>query len=678
MSHDPTTASTASDRALTTRAVNTIRALTIDATQAAGDGHPGMPMGAAAMGYALYAHAMTHDPADPTWVNRDRYVQSAGHGSMLQYSLLHMTGYDLSMDELRRYRQWDSRTPGHPEYGHTVGVETTTGPLGQGIATAVGMAIAEAHLAARYNRPGFDVIDHHTYVIASDGDLMEGVASEASSLAGHLGLGKLIVLYDDNSISIDGSTDITFTEDVQARYRAYGWQVQSVSDGNDVDAILAAIAAAKAETQRPSLIAVRTVIGFGAPGVAGTSKAHGSPLGATIAAATKEALGIDWPEFTVPDDVRAALRPVAERGAAASAAWRSTFSDYQQSHPEAAAELTALVAGELPQGFDVDLPSYAVGSATSTRKASAEALNALAKHVTALVGGSADLAGSNFTDLDGDKAMQPGDFSGRMLHFGIREHGMAAVGNGLALSSLRPFVATFLIFSDYLKPALRLSALMRQPVVYVLTHDSIGLGGDGPTHQPIEQLAALRAVPNLVVLRPADGNETAQAWRIAVEHRDGPTALALTRQNVPNLDVPAGVVDRGGYVLAEAAAVTSGAASLPEVLLIGSGSEVALCLAAQSTLAEQGVAARVVSLPSFELFEAQDAAYRESVLPSAVTARVTVEAGSTFGWDRYAGTGGVIIGIDHFGASAPGDVVMREFGFTADHVVKAALQSLGR
>jgi len=667
------------DRALTTRAVNTIRALTIDATQAAGDGHPGMPMGAAAMGYALYAGAMVHDPADPHWINRDRYVQSAGHGSMLQYSLLHMTGYDLPMDELKRYRQWGSATPGHPEYGHTVGVETTTGPLGQGIATAVGMAIAEAHLAAHYNRPGFDVIDHRTYVIASDGDMMEGVTSEASSLAGHLGLGKLIVLYDDNNISIDGPTSITFSEDVTARYLAYGWQVQEVADGNDVDAILAAIATAKADAQRPSLIAVRTVIGYGAPALAGTSKVHGSPLGVKEAEATKAALDIDWPEFTIPDDVKEHLRPVMVRGAAANSAWRDTFAAYRQAHPDAAAELGALLAGELPSGFDRDLPSFDAGDSTSTRKASAQALNALARHVPAMVGGSADLAGSNFTDIDGDKAMERGDFSGRMLHFGIREHGMAAVGNGLALSGLRPFVATFLIFSDYLKPALRLSALMGQPVVYVLTHDSIGLGGDGPTHQPIEQLAALRAVPNLVVLRPADGNETSQAWRIALQRHDGPTALALTRQNVPNLTVPAGAVERGGYVLAEAPTVGAGAGShTPDVILIGSGSEVALCLAAQSTLASRGVAARVVSLPSFELFEAQEESYKESVLPRAVTARVTIEAGATLGWDRYAGPNGAIIGIDHFGASAPGAVVMKEFGFTTEHVVQAALKRVGR
>ena len=676
--HSPPKDPAALDRAVTIRAVNTIRALTIDATQASGDGHPGMPMGAAAMGYALFTRAMVHDPGDPHWINRDRYVQSAGHGSMLQYSLLHMTGYDLPMEELRRYRQWGSATPGHPEYSHTVGVETTTGPLGQGFATAVGMAIAEAHLAARYNRPGFDVIDHHTYVIASDGDMMEGVTSEAASLAGHLGLGKLIVLYDDNNISIDGSTSITFSEDVQARFRAYGWQVQSVTDGNDVDAILSAIATAKADVERPSLIAVRTVIGYGAPNLAGTSKVHGSPLGAKEAEAAKQALGIDWAEFTVPDDVTAHMRIAGVRGAEANRAWRHAFRAYRQAHPEAMAELNALLAGELPLGFDSDLPTFDEGGSVSTRKASAQALNALAKRVPALVGGSADLAGSNFTDIEGDRAMARDDFSGRMLHFGIREHAMAAIGNGLALSGLRPFVATFLVFSDYLKPSLRLAALMRQPVIYVLTHDSIGLGGDGPTHQPVEHLMALRAVPNLVVLRPADANETSQAWRLAVQRHDGPTVLALTRQNVPNLDVPAGAVERGGYVLADPPAGAGQGGAAPDVILIGSGSEVALCLAAQTTLASRGVAARVVSLPSFEQFEAQDETYRESVLPTAVTARVTIEAGATLGWDRYAGPHGVVIGLDHFGASAPGDVVMRELGFTADRVVEAALKSLGR
>ena len=653
------------------RAVNAIRALTIDATQEAGDGHPGMPMGAAPMGYVVYVDAMRHDPASPTWPNRDRYVQSAGHGSMLQYSLLHLTGYDLPMDELKRYRQWDSRTPGHPEFGHTVGVETTTGPLGQGISTAVGMALAEAHLAARYNRPGYEVVDHRTYVIASDGDLMEGVSGEASSFAGHLGLGKLIVLYDDNGISIDGKTEITFSEDVLRRYEAYGWHVQRVEDGQDVDAIRRAVRSAEAETRRPSMIAVRTVIGYGAPGLAGTSKVHGSPLGAEEAEATKANLGIDWPAFTVPEDVLEHTRGVLGRGAKAREAWEELFERYSQEFPAEAAELRATFSTAAPDLSGLELPRFEVGGKIATRKASASALNAIAARVPRMVGGSADLAGSNYTDIDGETAMRPDDMTGRIIHFGVREHAMAAIANGLSLHGLAPYVATFLIFSDYLKPALRLAALMNQGVVYVLTHDSIGLGGDGPTHQPVEHLMALRAVPNLVVLRPADGNETAQAWRIAAERVDGPTVLALTRQNVPNLQVPPGAVAKGGYVIADA----SGQGE-PDVILIGTGSEVSLCLEARERLEAEGTRTRVVSLPSFELFEAQDASYRRSVLPPYVPSRVTVEAGATLGWERYAGDKGVIVGIDRFGASAPGDEVMRELGFTVDAVVAAARQAL--
>ena len=657
---------------VTTRAVNAIRALTIDATQAAGDGHPGMPLGAAPMGYVLYVEAMRHDPSEPRWPNRDRYVQSAGHGSMLQYALLHLTGYDLPMEELRRYRQWGSLTPGHPEHGHTVGVETTTGPLGQGISTAVGMAMAEAHLAARYNRPGFDVVDHRTYVIASDGDLMEGVSGEASSLAGHLGLGKLIVLYDDNRISIDGGTDVTFTEDVLKRYEAYGWHVQRVEDGNDVAAILRAVRAAEAETARPSLVAVRTVIGYGAPNLAGTPKVHGSPLGAEEAQRAKEHLGIDWPEFTVPDDVLAHTRAVRERGQAARRAWEELFARYEREYPQEARELRQVFEGRAPDFSGLELPRFEPGGKVATRKASEAALNAIARALPSLLGGSADLAGSNFTDIAGERAMARGDMGGRIVRFGVREHAMGAIANGLALHGLAPFVGTFLVFSDYLRPALRLAALMRQGVIYVFTHDSIGLGGDGPTHQPVEHLMSLRAIPGLVVLRPADGNETAQAWRIAAERRDGPTVLALTRQNVPNLQVPEGAVARGGYVIAEA----SGGS--PRLLLIGTGSEVSLCLQAKDVLEAEGVPTRVVSLPSFELFEAQDEAYRESVLPRAVRARVTVEAGATLGWERYAGDLGETVGLDRFGASAPGDVVMRELGFTVVAVVSAAKRSLAR
>lgn len=660
------------DPTLGQRAVNSIRALTIDATQEAGDGHPGMPMGAAPLGFLLYGRFMKHNPHDPGWADRDRYVQSAGHGSMLQYSLLHLSGYPLTMDDLRGYRQWGSLTPGHPEYGHTVGVETTTGPLGQGISTAVGMALAEAHLAARFNRPGFDVVDHHTYVIASDGDMMEGIASEASSFAGHLGLGKLIVLYDDNDISIDGSTDITFSEDVGARYRAYGWHVQSVEDGNDLEALAAALQRAREVPLQPSFIQVRTIIGFGSPHKQGTASVHGSVLGAEEAAATKANLGIDWPAFSVPDDVRAHFAEVAERGRRSQEAWTALFERYREAHPDLAAELERVLAGDLPRDFDADLPRFPSGTKVATRNASHQVINALAPRMPELMGGSADLAGSNKTDISGAESVARGSFGGRVVHFGIREHAMAAIGNGLALhGGIRPFVATFLVFSDYLRPALRLSALMGQPVVYVFTHDSIGLGGDGPTHQPIEQVMSLRAIPNLTVMRPADPNETAQAWSAAMEHHDGPVALVLSRQGLPALEVPAGSVAKGGYVLADADGT-------PDVLLIATGSEVSLCLEARDALAADGIAARVVSLPSFERFEAQDAAYREAVLPASVRARVTVEAGTPLGWERYAGEAGRILGIARFGASAPGERVMREFGFTAEHVARAAHESVRR
>jgi transketolase len=662
------------DPALVRRSVNAIRALTIDATQASGDGHPGMPMGAATIGYVLYRHAMRHDPAQSGWWDRDRYVQSAGHGSMLQYSLLHLTGYRVSMDDLRGYRQWGSITPGHPEVHHTEGVETTTGPLGQGLATAVGMALAERHLAARFNRPGHSVVDHHTFVIASDGDMMEGVASEASSLAGHLGLGKLIVLYDDNRITIDGPTDLAFSEDVLGRYTAYGWHTQRIEDGNDAVAIHAAIEAAKAETERPSIIAVRTLIGYGSPTLAGTSKIHGSVLGAEEAEATKHALDIDWSAFTVPEDVQQHYRSALRRGADARTAWEERVAAYERVHPDLASEFRRVMAGDLPPGALDELPSWSTGDkAVATRVASGATLNAIAARMPELVGGSADLAGSNTTDLKGEASQSAAHPEGRILHFGVREHAMAAMANGMALhGGLRPFVATFLVFADYLRPALRLSALMQQPVVYVFTHDSIGLGGDGPTHQPVDSLMALRALPHLCLIRPADANETAQAWRIAVQRQDGPTALALTRQSVPHLDVPPGSVERGGYVLADA----EGGA--PQVVLIGTGSEVAVCLAARSRLAEEGIAARVVSMPSFELFEAQDRSYRESVLPSALRARVSVEAGSSLGWERYVGDLGEIVGLDRFGVSAPGEVVLRELGFTPERVVEAAKRTLGR
>ena len=649
------------------RAANAIRALTIDATQEAGDGHPGMPMGAAPMGWALYRHAMRHDPSDPGWWNRDRYVQSAGHGSMLQYSLLHLTGYGVTMDDLRGYRQWESRTPGHPEVGLTPGVETTTGPLGQGLSTAVGMAMAEAHLAARFNRPGFDVVDHRTWVIASDGDIMEGVSSEASSLAGHLGLGKLTVLYDDNHISIDGPTDITFSEDVLQRYEAYGWHVQRVEDGSDPDAVLEAVLTARAEAERPSLIAVRTTIGYGSPHLAGTSKVHGSILGEEEAAATKRALDIDWPAFTVPDDVLEHASTVRTEGAEARAAWNALWARYRDAHPDAAAELARRMEGALPEGFDDPLPTFGGDEKLATRKASQKILNHFAKRMPELVGGSADLAGSNYTDIEDERSMRAGDHAGRMIHFGIREHAMAAAANGLALhGGVRPFVATFLVFSDYMRPALRLSALMRQPVVFVFTHDSIGLGGDGPTHQPEAHLPALRAIPNLQVVRPADANETAQGWREALARRDGPTALILTRQGVPHLDVPPGAVARGAYVHAEASGGT------PRLLLLASGSEVALCLEAQGVLEAGGVPTRVVSMPSWDRFREQDEAYRREVIPPGVPARLAVEAAASLGWHEWIGDGGDVIGVDRYGESAPGGRVLDEYGFNVDNVVTRA------
>lgn len=656
--------------ALIDRAVNAIRALTIDATEAAGSGHPGMPLGAAAMGYVLYRRIMRHNPKNPHWPNRDRFIQSAGHGAMLQYSLLHLCGYELSLDELKRYRQWGSKTPGHPELHLTPGVEMTTGPLGQGLATAVGFALAEAHLAARFNRPDFPIFDHYTYVIASDGDIMEGVTAEAGSLAGHWGLGKLIVLYDDNGITLDAEASVSLSEDVLARYRAYGWHTQQVEDGNDVDAIERAIRTAQAVTDQPSIIAVRTIIGYGAPNQ-NTSAVHGSPLGPEKAAQARRKLKIDWPPFSVPEDVLAHYREVIGQGEALEAAWQALLNRYREAHPELARELEAMLAGELPD-LAAELPRFEPGQATATRNASGQAINLLAQRVPQLLGGSADLAGSTKTDITGSPILQRGAYGGRNLYFGVREHAMAAIANGLALhGGLRPFVGTFLVFSDYLRPSLRLAALMELPVIYVFTHDSIGLGGDGPTHQPIDTLMALRAIPNLAVIRPADANETMQAWTVALARRQGPTALALTRQNVPNLAVPPGSVAKGAYVLADSDGP-------PEVLLIGTGSEVQLCLKAKTLLAAEGIAARVISMPSMELFEAQSLEYREALLPDYVTVRVAVEAGATLGWYKYVGRDGIVIGIDRFGASAEGEVLMEKYGFTAEAITAAVKARLKR
>jgi len=650
-------------------AINTIRFLAVDAVQRAESGHPGMPMGAAPMAYVLWTRHLSHNPRDPQWPDRDRFVLSAGHGSMLLYALLHLTGYDLSMEELKNFRQWGSKTPGHPEAHLTPGVETTTGPLGQGVANAVGMAIAEKHLAARFNTPERPLVDHYTYAICSDGDLMEGISHEAASLAGHLGLGKLIYLYDDNEISIDGSTDLAFTEDADARFEAYDWHVQRIDDGNDLHAIDAAIQAAQAETERPSLISVRTHIGYGSPNQQDTAAAHGSPLGEDEVVLTKRNLG--WPEdetFYVPDAVRDHLREAISRGADAQAAWNERFARYKEEQPEKAQAFATGMAGDLPDGWADALPTFEAGTSMATRAASGTTLDALGPHLPSLIGGSADLTGSNKTDIEGRHDFQTDRPEGQYFRFGVREHAMAGAANGMALhGGVRPYVGTFLIFSDYLRPSLRLSALMEQPVIYVFTHDSIGLGEDGPTHQPIEHLMALRAIPNLTLIRPADANETAQAWRAALQNDHGPTALALTRQGLPTLDrttyASAKGVRQGAYVLSDDD-------DTPDAILIASGSEVQhIARAAETLRADDGINVRVVSMPSWALFDAQPDAYRDAVLPPNVDARLAMEAGRAQGWERHVGPKGRIIGIDRFGASAPGSTNMEQFGFTAEHVV---------
>jgi transketolase len=658
--------------------INTIRMLAVDAVQKAKSGHPGMPMGAAAMAYVLWTRFLKHHPANPEWPDRDRFVLSAGHGSLLLYSLLHLTGYDLSLEDLQQFRQWGSKTPGHPELGVTPGVETTTGPLGQGFANGVGMAIAERWLAAQFNRPGHTIVDHHTYAIVSDGDLMEGVSSEAASLAGHLGLHKLIYLYDDNHVSIDGSTSLAFTEDVGRRFEAYGWHIERVTDGNDLAAVEAAVRAAHAEASRPSLILCRTHIGYGSPNKQDSSKAHGEPLGEEEVRLTKQNLG--WPlapAFLVPEEARAELRKAVPRGKTWEAEWQRRFAAYTAAFPEEAARFEQYMSGKLPPGWDADLPGFTPGDPPlATRAASGKVLHALSPKVTNLLGGSADLAPSNNTYVQGLPEFQAGSYQGRNFRFGVREHAMGSIGNGMALhGGLRPYTGTFLIFSDYMRPAVRLAALMRLPVIFIFTHDSIGLGEDGPTHQPIEHLAALRAIPGLIVIRPADANETVEAWRLALTHH-GPTCLVLTRQNLPILDrarmQPDGGVARGGYVLADASGGT------PRVILIATGSEVAVALGAQKLLAGKGVAARVVSLPSWEIFERQSQDYRDGVLPPAVLARVAIEAAVPLGWHRYVGPAGDIVGMTRFGASAPGPVVFEKLGLTPENVETRALALLGR
>ncbi len=666
-------------------AINTVRTLAMDAIQRAGDGHPGTAMALAPAAYVLWTRFLDFDPEEPGWFDRDRFVLSCGHASVLQYIALHLTGYDLGLDDLRQQRQWGSRTPGHPEHGLTPGIEVTTGPLGQGVGNAVGFAAAERFLAQRYNRPGHEVVDHRTWVFSSDGDMMEGVSSEASSLAGFLGLGKLTVLYDDNHITIDGPTEITFGEDVTARYRAYGWHTQAVDDANDLEAIAAAFQAAVDEPERPSFIRLRSHIAYGAPHAQDTPKAHGAALGEDEVRATKRVYGWD-PDahFLVPDGVYQRWRTRVPAGRRARADWERRMAAYAQAEPELAAELGDALAGRLPVGWDADLDKlFAEPRKLATRTASHTVMNTLASRLPTLLGGSADLAESNKTDLEGAGDYGPRS-TGRNLHYGIREHAMGAVSNGLALhGGLRPFAATFLIFSDYMRPSVRLAALMGLPVVYVWTHDSIGLGGDGPTHQPVEHLASLRAMPGLRVIRPADGPETAEAWRSAILHRDGPTAIALTRQNLPPIDrerhARADGLHRGAYVLAEAGAGGPGsAAARPDLVLIATGSEVWVALAARELLEAQGVPTRVVSMPCWELFAEQDQGYRDQVLPPEVRARLAVEAASPFGWREWVGDAGAVVAVDRFGASAPGDLVLRHYGFTDENVAARARRLLQR
>jgi transketolase len=653
--------------------INTMRFLAVDAVQKANSGHPGTPMGAAPMAYVLWDRFLKHNPHDPKWPDRDRFVLSPGHASAMLYALLHLTGYDLSLEELKRFRQWGSLTPGHPEYGLTPGVEATTGPLGQGFTNAVGMAIAERWLADHYNRPGHEIINHYTYVIASDGDLQEGISSEAASLAGTLRLGKLICLYDDNDISIEGNTDIAFAENVAQRFQAYGWHVTGPIDGMDTACVDTAIRMALAETGRPSLIICRTVIGYGSPNKAGTASAHGEPLGEEEVRLTKENLGWPYQEpFTIPPEVLAHFRQAQERGRLHQEQWQARLLAYRQAYPDEARQLDEALRGALPQGWDRDLSDLfkAGDPPIATREASGRVMNAISQKVHAFMGGSADLAPSTKTILKDHGHYGFEEYCGHNMHFGVREHAMGAIANGMALhGGTIPYTATFLIFSDYMRPPIRLQALMKQRAVYIFTHDSIGLGEDGPTHQPIEQLMGLRAIPNLVVLRPADATETVEAWKVALERRDGPTALVLSRQSLPVLDrtalTPASGLRQGAYVLWEAAAK-------PNVILIATGSEVPIALEAGRLLEGQDITARVVSMPSWELFDAQPQEYRNRVLPPNIRARVSIEAGTPLGWERYVGLDGVAMGIPHFGASAPAGVIYEQFGLSAQHVADEA------
>jgi transketolase len=665
-----------SDTALDQLCINTIRTLSIDGVQKAKSGHPGMPMGAAAMAYVLWTRFLNHNPANPHWQNRDRFVLSAGHGSMLLYSLLHLTGYDLSLDDLKSFRQFGSKTPGHPEFHLTAGVETTTGPLGQGFANGVGMAIAEKYMAAQYNRPNFDVVNYFVYGIAGDGDLMEGVSSEAASLAGHLKLGNIIYLYDDNHISIDGTTDFAFTEDRVKRFESYGWHVRSVADGNNLEGIDKAIREAQNEKDRPSLITVRTHIGFGSPNKHDTGEVHGTPLGDEELKLTKKAYGWD-PEkfFYIPQEALAHFRAALVSGNAKEEKWRACFAEYKKAHTELATELENVREGKFGDEWKKALPVFGPDAGSmATREASGKVLNAIAPHLPTLIGGSADLRPSNNTYLKNYGEFQPGSYDGRNFHFGVREHAMGSILNGMTLTDgIIPFGGTFLIFSEYMRPPIRLAAIMGIRPIYVFTHDSIGLGEDGPTHQPIEQLASLRTIPNMTLLRPADPNETAEAWKYAIEHRSGPVAIALTRQKVATIDrtkyAAAKNFSKGAYVLAESS-------TKPDIILIGTGSEVQFVIGAYEQLAKNGIAARVVSMPSWELFERQPKDYRETVFTPSIKKRLAVEAGVPMGWHKYVGDGGAIIGITKFGASAPYEVLYKEYGFTVENVVKKAEELL--
>ncbi len=661
--------------------INTVRILSIDAVQKANSGHPGTPMGIAPIGHVLWAHTMNYNPKNPEWPNRDRFVLSAGHASMFQYSYLYLTGYDITLDDIKNFRQLHSKAAGHPEYGLLNGVDATTGPLGQGFAMGVGLAIAQEHLAGRYNKPGFDLFDYKIYAICSDGDMMEGVTSEAASLAGHLRLGSLIYFYDDNHISIEGDTNLAFDEDVAMRFEAYGWHVQKVDDGNDLEALTEAVKNAKEETGRPSLIKVRTHIGYGSPNKVDKASAHGSPLGADEVKLVKKNFGFD-PEqsFVVPEEVLNYYRAKGDEGVELERKWNELYQSYKEQYPDLWKEYDLERTGKLPDGWKDNLPVFSPADGKdgkiATRQASGKVLNAIADSLPSLVGGSADLAPSTDTNLKKYTSFTKDDRNGRNFHFGIREHAMGAALNGIALTKgMIPYGATFLIFSEYMRPPIRLAAIMKIRPIFIYTHDSIGLGEDGTTHQPVEQLISLRSIPNLMVIRPADANETSQAWRVAIEHKDGPVALIFTRQNILVLDqqkyAPATELEKGAYILSESE-------KEPDIILIGTGSEVALLIEAQQNLKEESIAARVISMPSWELFEKQDAAYKEKVFPKAIKKRLAVEAGSTLGWNKYVTDEGDIIGMTTFGESAPAEDLYKEFGFTVDNVVSRAKALIGK